>query len=73
MFIRCILLDVHHSMSLCHILLGFTQNIYIVTNLKPVLFCRQFPTLEDRLPLPVITDLDGDGTNEILLVTHDFK
>ena len=66
---------VYHSMSLCHILLGFTQiiSIFIVTNLKPVLLCRQFPTLEDRLPLPVITDLDGDGTNEILLVTHDFK
>jgi hypothetical protein len=34
---------------------------------------RIYPTLEDRLPSPVITDLDGDGTNEILLITHDFK
>lgn len=34
---------------------------------------KLYPTLDDRLPPPIITDLDGDGTNEILLITHDFK
>ncbi|XP_062582236.1 uncharacterized protein LOC134244004 isoform X2 [Saccostrea cucullata] len=51
-------------------------------NLKPVWRKRSephhftnkiYPTLDDRLPSPMITDLDGDGTNEILLITHDFK
>ncbi|XP_061189984.1 uncharacterized protein LOC133197792 isoform X2 [Saccostrea echinata] len=51
-------------------------------NLKPVWRKRSephhftnkiYPTLDDRLPSPIITDLDGDGTNEILLITHDFK
>lgn len=34
---------------------------------------RQYPTLEDRLPSPIITDLEGDGVNEIILISNDFK
>ncbi|XP_021352758.1 uncharacterized protein LOC110449917 isoform X1 [Mizuhopecten yessoensis] len=32
-----------------------------------------FPTRRDRVPPPVITDLEGDGVNEILLISSDFK
>ena len=32
----------------------------------------KFPTDEDRLPLPVVTDLEGDGVNEIVLVSNDL-
>lgn len=34
---------------------------------------RQYPTLEDRLPSPIITDLEGDGVNEIILISNDYK
>ena len=29
-----------------------------------------FPQDHERLPLPIITDLDGDGVNEVVVVTH---
>ena len=29
------------------------------------------PTMLDRLPSPVVTDIDGDGTNEIVLATRE--
>lgn len=32
-----------------------------------------FPTKHDRLPPPIISDLEGDGVNEILLISSDFK
>ncbi|XP_046553197.1 uncharacterized protein LOC124262710 isoform X1 [Haliotis rubra] len=32
-----------------------------------------YPTDEDRLPPPVITDLESDGVNEIVLITNDMK
>lgn len=34
---------------------------------------RDYPTLEDRLPSPIITDLEGDGVNEIILISNDYK
>lgn len=34
---------------------------------------KEYPTLEDRLPSPIITDLEGDGVNEIILISNDYK
>jgi len=34
---------------------------------------ERFPTAADRLPPPIVTDLEADGVNEILLITSDFK
>lgn len=34
---------------------------------------KDYPTLEDRLPSPIITDLEGDGVNEIILISNDYK
>ena len=34
---------------------------------------KEYPMPEDRLPPPIITDLEGDSINEILLMTHDYK
>ncbi|XP_063439714.1 uncharacterized protein LOC134721003 isoform X1 [Mytilus trossulus] len=34
---------------------------------------RDYPTLDDRLPSPIITDLEGDGVNEIILISNDYK
>ena len=34
---------------------------------------REYPTLEDRLPSPIVTDLEGDGVNEIILISNDYK
>ncbi|ESO98334.1 hypothetical protein LOTGIDRAFT_159137 [Lottia gigantea] len=33
----------------------------------------QFPTEDDRLPSPIITDLESDGVNEIVILTNDMK
>ncbi|KAM9966498.1 hypothetical protein ACTFIR_006716 [Dictyostelium discoideum] len=32
-----------------------------------------YPKINEFLPLPIITDLNGDGFNEIIYVTNDFK
>ena len=32
-----------------------------------------FPTGDDRLPSPVVTDLESDGINEVVLITPDLK
>ncbi|KAK5577541.1 hypothetical protein RB653_002484 [Dictyostelium firmibasis] len=32
-----------------------------------------YPKINEHLPLPIITDLNGDGLNEIIYVTNDFK
>ena len=34
---------------------------------------KKYPILAEQLPAPVITDLDSDGVNEIVLVTNDLK
>ena len=34
---------------------------------------KKFPTKAEQLPPPVITDLDSDGVNEIVLITNDLK
>ena len=34
---------------------------------------RAFPREDERLPSPLIIDLDGDGSNEIVLVTREPK
>mmetsp|Transcript_41214 Transcript_41214/g.66839 ORF Transcript_41214/g.66839 Transcript_41214/m.66839 type:complete len:705 (+) Transcript_41214:47-2161(+) len=34
---------------------------------------QQFPTATEALPPPIITDLDGDGDNEVIAVTTDCK
>ena len=31
------------------------------------------PMAKEALPSPIITDLDSDGTNEIILITNDLK
>ena len=28
---------------------------------------------EEKLPAPRVTDLDGDGTSELLILTYDLK
>lgn len=33
---------------------------------------ENYPTSNDRLPSPIITDLESDGINEIILVTNDM-
>ena len=32
----------------------------------------KFPSDADRTPLPIVTDLEGDGVNEIVLVSNDL-
>jgi len=32
-----------------------------------------YPQFFEQLPLPIITDIDGDGKNEIIYVTNDYK
>lgn len=34
---------------------------------------KKYPTKSEQLPVPVITDLDSDGINEIILITNDLK
>jgi len=34
---------------------------------------QKYPTKSEQLPAPVITDLDSDGVNEIILITNDLK
>jgi len=34
---------------------------------------KKYPTKEEQLPPPLITDLDSDGINEIVLITNDLK
>ena len=34
---------------------------------------KKYPMTSEQLPAPVITDLDSDGINEIVLVTNDLK
>lgn len=34
---------------------------------------KKYPTKSEQLPSPVITDLDSDGVNEIILITNDLK
>jgi hypothetical protein len=34
---------------------------------------REYPNLHERLPSPLITDLDGDGVNEIIIATKEPK
>ncbi|XP_041375556.1 uncharacterized protein LOC121388325 isoform X2 [Gigantopelta aegis] len=36
-------------------------------------FNTLFPTDKDRLPSPVVTDLESDGINEVVLITPDLK
>ena len=33
----------------------------------------KFMTDEDRCPAPIITDLEGDGVNEIVLISNDLQ
>ena len=33
----------------------------------------KFPFEEERLPPPIITDLEGDGSNELILITPGLK
>ncbi|EGC34171.1 hypothetical protein DICPUDRAFT_98309 [Dictyostelium purpureum] len=32
-----------------------------------------YPKINEYLPLPIITDIDGDGKNEIIYVTNDYR
>lgn len=34
---------------------------------------KKYPTKSEQLPTPVITDLDSDGINDIVLITNDLK
>jgi len=34
---------------------------------------QQFPSDNEKMPPPVVTDLDGDGVNEVVMVTLDGK
>ncbi|KAH3774066.1 uncharacterized protein LOC127845785 [Dreissena polymorpha] len=34
---------------------------------------KKYPVKSEQLPPPVITDLDSDGINEVILVTNDLK
>ncbi|KAK3589323.1 hypothetical protein CHS0354_026981 [Potamilus streckersoni] len=34
---------------------------------------KKYPTLDEQLPHPVVTDLDSDGINEIVLISNDLK
>ena len=33
----------------------------------------EFPTEDEQIPLPIITDLEGDGNNELILITPALK
>jgi hypothetical protein len=42
--------------------------------LKPTLYRNgKYPTEHERVPKPIIDDLDGDGRNELIVVTRDPK
>ncbi|XP_052819097.1 uncharacterized protein LOC128244968 [Mya arenaria] len=34
---------------------------------------KKYPMKDEQLPVPIITDLDSDGINEIILITNDLK
>lgn len=34
---------------------------------------KKYPTRDEQLPPPLITDIDSDGINEIVLITNDLK
>uniref|UniRef100_A0A7S0I2L2 FG-GAP repeat-containing protein n=1 Tax=Hanusia phi TaxID=3032 RepID=A0A7S0I2L2_9CRYP len=45
-----------------------------VLELKPTLYKNgRFATDEERLPKPIVDDLDGDGLNEVLVATREPK
>ena len=33
----------------------------------------EYPTEKDQLPPPIVTDLESDGVNEVVLITNDMK
>ena len=34
---------------------------------------KKYPRRDEQLPAPIVTDLDSDGVNEIILITNDLK
>lgn len=75
--------SVHHVMAflLCSVV-AYLFRANVSYELKPVWRKRleyrdfingQFPTINDKLPPPIITDLESDGINEIVLITNDLK
>ncbi|CAG5124890.1 unnamed protein product [Candidula unifasciata] len=67
--------------SLC-VVLGYLLRVQDSYSLYPVWRKRsemskfangKFMTDADRCPLPVVTDLEGDGVNEIVLISNDLQ
>lgn len=75
--------SVHHVMALllCSVV-AYLFRANVSYEIKPVWRKRlenrdfingQYPTIDDKLPPPIITDLESDGINEIVLITNDLK
>lgn len=67
--------------SLC-IVLGYLLRVQDSYSLYPVWRKRsevskfangKFMTDDDRCPLPIVTDLEGDGVSEIVLISNDLQ
>lgn len=67
--------------SLC-VVLGYLLRVRDSYSLNPVWRKRsevskfangKFMTDADRCPMPIVTDLEGDGVNEIVLISNDLQ
>lgn len=72
----------HFALILLCAVIGYLLRSHDTYELRPVWRKRaeyhhfqnkKYPTKSEQLPAPVITDIDGDGINEIVLITNDLK
>lgn len=72
----------HFALLLLCAVIGYLMRSHDTYELRPVWRKRaeyhhfqnkKFPTKVEQLPAPVITDLDSDGINDVILVTNDLK
>lgn len=72
----------HFALLLLCAVIGYLMRSHDTYELRPVWRKRaeyhhfqnkKFPTKAEQLPAPVITDIDSDGINDIILVTNDLK
>ncbi|XP_045193457.2 uncharacterized protein LOC123549425 [Mercenaria mercenaria] len=72
----------HFVLLLLCAVIGYLMRSHDTYELRPVWRKRaeyhhfqnkKFPSKAEQLPAPVITDLDSDGMNDIILLTNDLK
>lgn len=72
----------HFILLLLCAVIGYLMRSHDTFELRPVWRKRaeyhhfqnkKFPTKSEQLPAPVITDLDSDSINDVILITNDLK